>query len=385
MVMVFGYNCYHINENKRTRMRKTISKSVLLVMIILFGISPNKSFGQLDEMGRILTGGVSDAEKIAEAYLSPFTNAFGATLNAGWYNTARPHSFPGFDITLSVNVAIIPDEAKSFNPSELGLVSNVNFTGPAMTPTIAGGSDVERTQLQYFDNVNGELVTRAQYELPQGTGLGFIPAPTLQLGIGIPFGTDIIGRYIPEVGVGDVGNLGLWGVGVKHSLKQWIPVISRLPFLNLSVMAGYTKFYTTTGLDFRPTDIDAADLTTAIVNWDDQKLNFGVGSFTANVIASADIPFITGYLGLGINSTNTNLVMSGWYPVPVLNNDNQPEVTDQSALKDPIDFNLAGDFGGVQPRVTAGVKFKLAVLHIHFDYTYSNYSVVTGGLGISFR
>ena len=188
--------------------------------------------------------------------------------------------------------------------------------------------------------------------------------------------------------MGDVGNFGLWGIGVKHSLKQWIPVINRVPFLNLSLMAGYTKFQTTSKLSFTPADIDLAehDYTSGPVSFDDQKLDFGVGSFTANVIASADIPFITGYLGLGINSTNTNLKMLGWYPVPEINPEtDQAQITNDSALKDPIDFKLSGETGGIQPRATAGFKLKLAVLHIHFDYTYANYSVVTGGLGISFR
>lgn len=367
-------------------MKKKIRLSALLIAAILLVAPLQRSSAQLDDLGKIISGGVSDAEKIADAYLSPFTNAFGASLNAGWYNTAKPHSFPGFDLTFSVNLAIVPDEAKVFNPGELGLSSGVTVTGPQTSPTIAGGTDVPRSQIQYTENVGGDLLTRVEYELPQGIGLGYVPAPTMQLGIGLPFGTDIIGRYIPQVNLGDVGNLGLWGIGVKHSLKQWIPVVQRLPVVNLSVMAGYTKFYTRADLDFKPSDVGAMDNTTMAVNFTDQKLVFGVGSFTANIIASADVPFITGYLGLGINSTSTNLKMTGWYPVPMVNETTlETEVTDQSALNDPIDFKLAGDTGGIQPRLTAGAKLKLAVLHIHFDYTYSNYSVVTAGIGISFR
>ncbi len=367
-------------------MRQFVRRSIIIPVVLLSGLFMQNAYSQLDQMGKLLSGGVSDAEKLTEAYLSPFTNAFGATLNAGLYNTARPHRFPGFDLTLSVNVAIIPDEAKTFFPGELGLSPNATVTGSPVAPTIAGETGMQVSALRYTETVSGDEVTLAEIDLPQGTGLGFVPAPTLQLGIGLPFGTDIIGRYIPEVGLGDVGSLGLWGIGVKHSLKQWIPVVQRLPVVNLSVMAGYTKFYTGAPLNFRPADIGAADNTSMAVDFSGQKLDFGVGSFTANVIASADIPFITGYLGLGINSTNTNLRMTGWYPVPVIvTGTDEIEVTDESALYDPIDFKLAGDTGGIQPRLTAGFKVKLAVLHIHFDYTYANYSVVTGGIGISVR
>ncbi len=358
-------------------MKQFKTKLVLFATVIFIGLLPGKVYSQLDEMGKILTGGVSDAEKIAEAYLSPFTNAFGATLNSGWFNTARPHRFPGFDLTFSANLAFIPENAELINLSGLDLKGVYDLES---TPTIAGGTVVNPATLAYDLEGAGTV----EYTLPQGMGLGIIPAPTLQLGIGLPFGTDIIGRYIPQVALGDVGNLGLWGIGVKHSLKQWIPVVQRLPVVNLSVMAGYTKFYTNAGLDFRPADINATDNTTMAVSFDDQQLEFGVGSFTANLIASADIPFITGYLALGFNSTNSNLKMTGWYPVPDLDQ-TTPVVTDNSALKDPIDIKLKGDTGGLQPRLTAGAKLKLAVLHIHADYTYSNYSVVSAGIGISFR
>ena len=367
-------------------MKLSIRKFAVLTSLLFAGLTCQSTYAQIDQLGKLLTGGKDDAIKLSEAYLSPFTNAFGATLNSGWYNTARPHRFPGFDLTLSLNVAIIPDGAKSFDVNALGLSSAASVSGSSLTPTIAGSSDAVRPELVYTENVGGTDYELARYRLPEGTGLGFIPAPTLQLGIGLPLGTDIIGRFVPTVNVGDVGSIGLWGVGIKHSLKQYIPVVEKLPVLNLSVMAGYTKFYTSADLDFSPEDVGAVDNTTGAVNFNNQVLDFSVSSFTANIVVSADIPFFTAYGGLGINSTATNLKMTGWYPVPVINPDTLvPEVRDFNVLRNPVDAKLSGDSAGIKPRITAGVKLKLAVLHIHFDYTYSNYSVIAGGLGISFR
>ncbi len=370
-------------------MKQLTRKSAFLIIFIISGLVSHNSSAQLTDLGRLITGGVDDGGKLLEAYLTPFPKAFGATLNSGWYNTARPHSFPGFDLTFSFNVALIPDEAKYFNLNDLDLSPSANILGDPVAPTFSGSVGDHRPTLQYVETVHDQEITLAEYTLPPGTGLAFIPAPTLQLGIGLPYGTDIIGRYIPEVKFGDVGNLGLWGAGVKHSLKQWIPAVRRLPVVNLSVMTGYTRFYTGTGISIVPGNIDAIDNTSAAVSFDNQKMDFGVGSFTANIVASADIPFITAYGGIGINSTTTNLKMSGWYPVPAVNQEDPAniftEVTDESAIKDPVDFSLGGDYKGVQPIMTAGFKIKLALIHIHFDYTYSNYSVLSGGLGISFR
>jgi hypothetical protein len=346
----------------------------ILLPLLLFFLALPSAHAQLDDMGKILTGGVGDAEKIAGAYLAPFTNAFGANLNSGWFNTAKPHSVLGFDITLSVNFAMIPEEAKSMNLEGLNLDAR---TESETSPTIASPLSDLPASLEYLDG-------SVRYDLPKGTGLGFIPAPTLQLGVGLPMDTDIMVRFVPQIQMGEVGSLGLWGIGLKHSLKQYIPVVKRVPFWNVSAMAGYTRFYSNAGLDFQPMHINAEDMTSAAVNFTDQRLELGVSSFTANILVSADIPFITVFGGVGFNTTSSNLKMLGYFPVPEFNGD-LAVVTDQSALNDPMNVKFKNESGGIQPRLTAGLKLKLAVIHLHAGYTYSNYSVVSGGIGISFR
>jgi hypothetical protein len=356
-------------------MKNKIVTRILLPFLLFILVLPGAR-AQLDNMGKILTGGVGDAEKIAGAYLAPFTNAFGANLNSGWFTTAKPHSVLGFDLTLSVNFAMIPEEAKSMNLVELDLDA---VTLGETSPTIASPLSDVPASLQYQD-VGPASVT---YDLPKGTGLPFVPAPTLQLGVGLPMDTDIMVRFVPQVQIGELGNLGLWGIGVKHSLKQYLPFVKRVPFWNVSAMAGYTRFYSNALLDFQPEDINAVDQTVA-VNFTDQSLELGVSSFTANILVSADIPFISAFAGVGLNTTSSSLKMLGYFPVPAFD-EGIAVVTDQSALQDPVNVKFKNDGSSIQPRVTAGLKLKLAVIHLHAGYTYSNYSVVSGGIGISFR
>ena len=40
--------------------------------------------------------------------------SFGAGLNNGWYNTAKPHSLGGFDLTFTLNTVMIPNSCKNF-------------------------------------------------------------------------------------------------------------------------------------------------------------------------------------------------------------------------------------------------------------------------------
>ena len=68
----------------------------------------------------ICRGGSAQGEKVIEAYFTPMAESFGAGLNNGWYNTAKPHSLGGFDITFTLNTVIIPNSAETFNIKKAG-------------------------------------------------------------------------------------------------------------------------------------------------------------------------------------------------------------------------------------------------------------------------
>jgi len=55
---------------------------------------------------------------------------------------------------------------------------------------------------------------------------------------------------MPKIKYGAEKNnyVSLWGVGVKHDLKQWIPVVKSIPILNLAIMYGYTNVNFHSGL-----------------------------------------------------------------------------------------------------------------------------------------
>ena len=75
--------------------------------------------------------------------------------------------------------------------------------------------------------------------MPNGVGIGFVATPMLQAGIGLPLKTEVDFRYSPEIKLKSF-HLGLMGVGLKHDLLQWIPVLNKVP-IDLSVMAGHTR------------------------------------------------------------------------------------------------------------------------------------------------
>ena len=81
-----------------------------LKFILLTVIFYNSAYSQQN----ILQNNLNQGEKLIEAYFTPMAETFGAGLNNAWYNTAKPHSILGFDVTFSLNTVIIPNSAENF-------------------------------------------------------------------------------------------------------------------------------------------------------------------------------------------------------------------------------------------------------------------------------
>jgi hypothetical protein len=366
---------------------KAIEIYALLAFLIFINIP---ICSQITDVGKFITGGASDGGKILGAYIKPFSNAFGYSLNAGWYNTAKVHSLLGFDFSLTFNVAFIPAADKSFDVKALGLSSRANISSPSDAQTIAGKTG-QGPEIRYITNINNNNYTVIAYNTPGGIDLGLVPVPMVQAGLGLIKGTEIIGRFMPTVSIGNGGGtkIGMWGIGLKHSIKQWIPAVDDIPFLNISVLAGYSKLHFVSNISLDPNNeifqlnpIYFTD-TAKNMNFSTQQLDLMVKSFTANALVSLDFPFITLYGGIGISSTTTDLKMFGNYAIPQYNiGQSRVEVSSKDIKNDPIGISIKG---GVKPRLNIGFKLKLGLIGINADYTYANYSIATVGLGVSFR
>ena len=362
---------------------KFLSKNFFLI-ILFSGFSVSLS-AQIKTLGEFFAGGVTDAGTLLEAYITPWANAIGTSLSGGWYNTAKVHKPGGFDLTLTMNMSFVPEDAKTFDLADLVLSDNVQLpSGSTIAPTVAGET-TSGPALEY--SVQGYHV--ASLYTPQGTGVGLMVSPMAQIGVGLIKGTEVNFRFFPNVELGKYGKLGLWGIGGKHSISQWIPAFDKIPFLNISLMAGYTKFSSSFNLSVTPADINddpGFDQTTNEVSFDDQSLDLTVKSFTINALVSANLPVVCFYGGLGIVNTKTDLALTGYYPVPAFVAPSSVVVNDNSVIEDPISLEIENNDGKpTKPRINIGMRIKLGVITIHGDYTYASYSNVTAGLGISVR
>ncbi|HEX2934341.1 MAG TPA: DUF6588 family protein [Bacteroidales bacterium] len=350
-------------------------RATMFAVCAVFSLFPVSA--QMSGIGSLLSGSTKDGELIMQEYLKPYANAFGTNMNGGWYNTAKNHKLLGFDLTFSVSTTFIPKADKEFDASTLGLSVGKNNISAGMSPTIAGSKTAGQT-------ISYDIAGRSlSYQLPKGTNWGVIPSPMIQLGIGLVKETDLMFRFVPSMNVGDYGKFGLWGIGAKHSIKQYIPGIKMAPFFHLSVFLGYTKMKTTSDISIQPQfydDFMSPAPTKAPGNYDNQQMEMTINGFTGSAIASFDLPVVTFYGSLGFSNTSAKISMNGNYPLPTVNGTN---VT-INPVADPVSFKISNS-SGMKPRLNAGIKFKMAVITWHVDYTYAKYSVLTTGLGLSFR
>jgi len=350
---------------------------VLMISLFLFSLV---SFSQFKNVN-FLRSGTVDGAKYLQAYISPFADAFGAGLNGGWYNTAKPHKFGGFDITAGISVGMVPSSAETFDVSKIGLSSSL--TGTGMASTVAGPD--KNGPLMTYQSNGQTLVT---FNTPPGTAWRYIPVPTAQVGIGLPFGTELKVRFLPKVNFKG-GNVSLWGVGLVHSIMQYMPGNKLLPF-DVSLFAGYTSIKGNIPVDLQP-DPSISAYTTPydiVTSFKNQNLKGNVQALNISAIASLNLPVITFYGGLGYCKTRTTLDFTGNFPTPVLVTpaSGAPYVQyNNSGVKKGSDFlNMdIKNFSGL--RANIGFRIKMAFVTIHADYTRAQYNIVSTGLGISFR
>jgi hypothetical protein len=373
---------------------KTLNYFATIALLLLGGATTVNAQNQISN---IFKSGVTDLNKVANGYLNPAGNSFSAGLGSNWYNTADVHHIGGFDLTIGGSVVMTPQEDQNFDITGL---SNLKPSVPGTTqaPTFAGsGSGVGlylpqpqyltdgKTENPLWHGGSGQIVS---FTTPKGVSK-YIPAPTLQLTVGLPIINDVSVRWMPTVKSSGT-EVSFWGVGVKHNFKRWIPGFKLLPF-DASVLAAYTKLDINYGFSsaITPKDLvtDQSLLTTADLNdngYVGQGMHINSRAFTTGLIFSKKLIFFTPYVGVGLIKTNYNITMTGPYPILdglQLDQNNAPKAK-INKMVDPI--NIAGT--QTMPNMTVGFRMQfLGILSIHAQYVAQKYPTASAGFGFSFR
>ena len=384
---------------------------ILLGLLALRSMQPARS---QNDVVLSLAAGREDAEKLMSAYLDPFGRAFSLGLAQNWNQTAKPLKLLRFNVQGGLSLLAIPGEDQYFYPENLGLSSLRPLD--ARSTTLAGPSNLSSAYVvQVSDPLNpGSTLTLDTLSgLTPGLGLGRVPAPFVQFNIGLPKGTELSIRLLPRSSLsgiaGDIsalpeqlredGNLTFWGVGVKHSLSQYLPRLLKVVPLDLSAYANHcvieyrqdVRIAGPTAADY-PRGVNGmvtgfryaggqspADVTT-------QQLVLGSTASSAGLILSKKIALFTPYVRAGLMRSSFSLAAEGQYDVPtalVANTQNPGTlIQEYSNITKPVEVKTQVDNLG---HYGVGLRVKFLVFSAHAEMVQmGRWTAYNAGLSVGF-
>lgn len=345
-----------------------MKKCILFFTALLFFSFHSKA---QDGFENILLADPADSKKLLSAYFAPGMEGFINSMNGGWYHTAKVHKKFGFDISIGASGASIPSERDFFNIGALGLTS-VSSTS-STSPTFSG--DGNGAPFQVTTTVDGQTVT-ADFQGPSGVDLpaNLVPAPAVQLNVGLPFKLEAMVRFVPDINFGDdadESSLNMFGVGLKKEITSWFGPLNKLP-LHVSLLAAYTNMTVSYGL---------SDITSGPIRTQNALAEFDLSAYTVQAIASLNLPIINVFGGFGFNSGSSSFNMSGQY-TGVFNTGFPPPndtVTKTLSVPRNLDFNSSGF------AATLGARLSLGFFKIYGSYAFQEYNTANLGIAFSFR
>lgn len=357
------------------------TSTIKIIGILFLAVVSKPSFTQTispEVVDNYVVGLTKDFNQYMGHYMSPMLKGIGYGFNNGWYNTARPHKSFGLDLTISANVAYVPviDQSFTFIPDDYAVL-DLPPNGDNNFPTIMGGTTTNeaRSYLSKGDSdpilasifLEGPILDGIKEDLPINSSV--VPSPIVQLGVGIFKKTEVKVRWVPTLQNIEGLEYKYFGLGVMHSISQWIPIVKEIKYLDVSGFIGFTNIDLAYTLE--PGTIDGVD----------QVANFGVNTITYELVGSATFSVFTGFVGVGFDNFKTNLSLDGEYivKIPGAIDSNGDQLTE--TLVNPVTLNAKD--GGF--RATVGARLKLAIFTIHGAYTLQQYNTLNIGIGFSFR
>jgi len=213
-------------------------KRIILVLALV-----SVTLGKAQDLNDIFVSGVADAERFANAYLAPVSEASIYSISNGWYNTADAKPLGGFEISIIGNMTGFKnkDDKKAFllNPAEY---ENLDFVdNPGQARMVATGlGDIEGVNV-FVEDESG--LFREEFELPTGLSaenLNFIPSGYLQGSVGLVKGLEVKARFLPKIKFDDDAKIGLFGAGLQYDFTKMLPADKLLP-VAISAVIGYTN------------------------------------------------------------------------------------------------------------------------------------------------
>jgi hypothetical protein len=346
--------------------------TIIMAAMLLAVVQQVNAQGGFDQL---IKSSPADATKLVGAYAAPLFRGFGTGLNSGWNNTAKTKSLLHFDLRLTGSIAFVPTADQSFDVRAIGLSNHLtpDITSPTTVAPTFGGD--KNAALPIMDINNDAGVKISSFTMPKAI-LSVIPAPSIQLTVGLIANTDLTIRTIPTISMGsDVGSVGMFGFGLKHNFMG-SGAAKVVPF-DLALAFNYNRISYSKPLTVTPPsgNTPAAGSSTDFSN---QHIDAAFSGVNVQAIISKKLVFFTPFLSVGYQTASTNLSVLGNYPV---NSTNPLAPTTYVTVTDPVSITETSVTG---MRADLGFQLELGFFKVYASGSAGKYASVNGGIGFGF-
>ena len=348
---------------------------------------------------------LSELNPYFSEYLSPMTSGLALGMGQGWVHRVKPHRFLGFDVKVSGAVLQIPSSLHNFNGTALSVMSGSGYALQQNGTTVSFDRElptiVSSSTADYGLKKTIEAGSAVSIDVPllDGLDLPYAGNAAVQLALGISDRVEIMGRFIPDmssllnrrlnINKASVSELNMWGVGVKYNIKEWIPIVKRIPVMHLSVLLAYSEF--NLGIISNDLQLNPSELVngSSVINdpfydndpniYDQQGIGMCMNSLTGAVLLGAYIPVLHPYVGIGFNQYSVDAGLRGNFPVIQVGEDDAVDIIaiEKNALS-VVDSNF-------KMNLQFGINFKIAIININAQYTLQDYSMLSVGVSVGMR
>lgn len=185
------------------RWRAILRRGLMTGVLLTFAAAP--ALAQIEDQLSVYTG------DNAVGYLQPLADALGASLNDGFYQSARiPRAGVKVGVELKLMGVMFGDDDRSFSANSEG---SFQPETTAEVPTVVGDPNA------VFVNGQGG----ATFAFPGGLDLSSFALPVPQLRVSGIAGSEGLLRWVSlDTGDSELGKVSLFGLGVRHSLSQYM-------------------------------------------------------------------------------------------------------------------------------------------------------------------
>jgi len=184
---------------------------------------------ELEQIGHLL----NDALFFSDQYVTPATDAAVYQSVSGWIRSPKEPELWNVGLAIHANVFFTPQSDRTFT------INNSDFTffqlqeGTSATVPTAVGND-------YQVKLTGMLGdSEVVLKTPEGIDMKTVAYPYLQGTLGLPFASQLIIKYSPEVDL-KKSKYQVYGVGLMHNVSRYFAPL-REKKINIAVLAAYSK------------------------------------------------------------------------------------------------------------------------------------------------